>query len=221
MVAGVAAGLVLAGCGSSGQSGESSAPVPVESGSASGAVAADDVQPCPSGPPLTAGEGLAEGRFDEDDGAFGTLYNETGVTVWVRADGPGPSGDGDWCALDAGRGAAFGGGEVLNMDVTTAPESRAGTSIHVNDPWLGLPKVKTYYERPGFGWCGARDEPRYLDTGGLEENEENWLNGKEQGSVVVKRHPDSKSIAREWIGTDKADDWARIDLHVKALGTCG
>ena len=218
MIVGIATGLVLVGCGSSGQSAESSvAPsVPVESAGTSGAVAAEGDQPCRSGPPLTAGEGLAAGQFDKDDGVFGTVYNETGSTLWVKAWG----GNEKWCRLDAGRGGAFGAGEHVNLLVSTGTRDTPGIRIYAWDPYLmGLPKVKTMYWTSSNSICG--DGESWLDTGGLEENEENWLNGTEQGSVVVKRHPDSKSIAREWIGTSKADDWARIDLYVKSIGTCG
>ena len=211
VVAAMAAGVVLAGCGSSGQSGESSAPV--ESASASGAVAS--AEECRSGPPISPQSGRT---LDKHDGVFGTLYNETGSTLWVSMDwNVGET----WCRLDAGRGAAFGAAEFINLlvSVGNGSDSYPGVRIFVNDPeWFFLPKVKTSYEASDRRLC-YQDQSE-LDTGGLEENEENWLNGKVQGSVEVKRFPDSKAIAREWIGTSKADDWARIDLHVKQIGVC-
>ena len=218
VIAAMAAGALLAGCGSSGQSTESSAvptpPPPVESASASGSVAAADSQACRSGPPISPPEGYT---FDEDDGVFGTLSNETGSTLWVSMDwNLGTS----WCRLDAGRGAAFGAGKFINLRVSVGNGSASypGVTIYATDPWIGSPKVKTQYETSTGGIC-QRDQS-ILDTGSLEENEENWLNGKAQGSIEVKRLPDSKAIAREWTGTSKADDWARIDLRIRQMGVC-
>ena len=216
VIVGIATGLVLVGCGSSGGSGGSaSTAASVESASASGAVAVEGDQPCRSGSPLTAGEGLADGRFDKDDGVFGTVYNETGSTLWVKS-----WGNEKWCRLDAGRGGAFGAGEYINLLVSTGTRDTPGIRIYAWDPyWMGLPQVKTMYLTSSNSICGNGES--WLDTGPLEEEDEDRLNGTEQGSVDVKRHSDSKSIAREWIGTSKADDWARIDLNVRSIGRCG
>ena len=227
VVAAVAAGVVLAGCGSSGQSGESSAPV--ESASASGAVAS--AEECPANSPV---RGSLKGRMyaGADDGVFGHIYNTTGSQLWVwgpRKDAAAP------CLLNPGKGASFGfphppyekanwvptnlGTGWIMFLVTSSPDSDApGTVIGVLDLMYGYPKGLSVYRTAGGSTCPS-DNVEFR-TDGLSEGQEYRLKGNSQGSVLVKRLDDNEEIAREWMQTSDADDWARLDLNVESIGRC-
>ena len=59
-----------------------------------------------------------------------------------------------------------------------------------------------------------------MKTDGLSEGQEYRLKGNSQGSVLVKRLDDNEVIAREWMQTSDANDWARLDLYVESIGRC-
>ena len=237
VVTAMAAGVVLAGCGSSGQSAESSAPV--ESASGVGAPASADE--CPANAPV---RGLLKGRLEGDDGVFGHVYNSTGDTLWVWSqvkDSPTP------CRLAPGKGASFASdsveveskdaawvpprkeaqseGDLSRIDrfwilVTGSAEATApGVAVGLVDPLMARPDAVSIYRSPGGGTCASDNVALY--TGGLSENREYRLKGNSQGSVLVKRLSDSKEIAREWMpGNTDTDDWARLDLYVESIGRC-
>ncbi len=236
VVAGLVAGLVLVGCGSTGGSGESS--VSVDSSSVAGAPAAS-TDDCAANSPV---RGLLKGKLDSDDGVFGHVYNRTPNTLWVWSEWKDATAP---CRLLPGQGASFaaktgepesasryapwriapsqGQGDdagALWLLVTAANDSSSpGVALKLYDPtWWGYPSVKSRYRTASGGKCGS---DAFLDTGDLKENAEYRLKGDEQGSVLVKRLADSKEIAREWMpGNTNTDDWARIDLNVESIGKC-
>ena len=229
VVAAMAAGVVLAGCGSSGQSAESSAPV--ESASASGAVAS--AEECPANSPVR-GSLKGDVGWRSYDGVFGHIYNTTGSQMWVwgpRKDAAAP------CLLNPGKGASFGfagppddkanwvptsvkafSGLIVFL-VTSSPDSDApGTMIGVSDPEMDYPDAASIYRTAGGSRCKSDDVA--LRTGSMREGQEYRLKGNSQGSVLVKRLDDNEEIAREWMQTSKANDWARLDLYVESIGRC-
>ena len=231
VVAAMAAGVVLAGCGSSGQSAESSAPV--ESASASGAVAS--AEECPANSPV---RGILKGDvgWASYNGVFGHIYNTTGSPLWVwsqRKDAGAP------CLLNPGKGASFGFAGppkeeatwvprhdfllvsnhwILFLVTSSAASDAPGTMIGVFDPDIGYPNAASIYRTAGGSSCEGDDVG--LETDGLSEGQEYRLKGNSQGSVLVKRLDDNEVIAREWMQTSDADDWARLDLYVESIGRC-
>lgn len=219
----------LAACGSSGESATPTASV--ESATASGAVAS--VEACPEGAPA---RGILRGDLFSGDGAFGTIRNDTGGTLWlwsVKRDVATP------CRLDAGKGAGYASrtvGTVYSSGVapwvpdgwepgvfwvlaTSSPDMNSpGVALGALDPYIGTPSAGSVYRAPNGSRC-ERDDVT-LKTGALGEDREYRLKGDSQGSVLVKRFPDSAPIAREWTGDSKADDWARLDFSVSQIGRC-
>ena len=228
----MAAGVMLTGCGSSGQSTESSAvpTPPVESASGSGAPAS--AEECPANSPV-------RGRLKGDvsplsyNGVFGHVYNNTGSTVWIWSQDRAATSP---CRLSPGKGASYGGPSQPRMTedaawvpggarglfwllLTSSQDSGApGTAVAVYDPPVGYPDAVSVYTTAGGSRCD-RDDVR-LETGGLSEGQEYRLKGNSQGSVLVKRLDDNEGIAREWMQTSDADDWARMDLFVESIGRC-
>ena len=230
----VAAGVLLAGCGASTSS------IPVESGTASGAPAALTHTPCRAGPP--ARSGLLGTEDIGHDGVVGTLRNGSDAPIFVRG-----LTDSFSCMLDPGQGVAFAGSSFaasidefpglprwfpngksknfLEVDlpilVTSSREANApGVVIMPQDPRMGRPSVWTLYRTESGATCPTAEG--VLDTGGLSEGQEYVLAGPAPGEVVVKRLNDDKNVVREWSGSSnsKVDDWARIDLTVKRIGSC-
>lgn len=219
---------VVAGCGSSGQSATPTASV--ESATDAGAPASGDE--CPANSPL---RGILKGYLQADDGVFGHIYNNTDGTLWLwsqRKDDKSP------CRLEPGKGASFGAAQegidsnklspwIPDPDwvriwilMTTSPDTSApGVAVGLSDPpdWRSA-NASSVYRTAAGGRC-TRDDVQ-LKTGGLSEDQEYRLKGSSQGSVLVKRLPDNKEIAREWTDTSAADDWARIDLYVESIGSC-
>ena len=233
---GAALSISLTACGSSTDTSSSPTPtVAVESQSASGAVAS--AEECPANSPV---RGLLRGDLDGDDGVFGHVYNRTASTLWVWSqsrDATAP------CRLLPGQGASFAStsveldspdapwvprrGEPSEVDlspkgrywilVTESSEAAAsGVALGVRDPQIGRPTAVSIHRSPGGATCASDNVA--LSTGGLREDQEYRLKGNSQGSVLVKRLKDSRSIAQEWIGRE--DDWARIDLSVESIGRC-
>ena len=229
-------GLAAAGCGSSGATAPAAS---VESATQSGAVASADA--CPANSPV---RGILKGELDEHDGVMGHIYNRTGAAVWVWSElksnatpcrlepGAGasfasgmdhrpPRGDGDW-ALYASFFPRANEAEITTsywMLVTSSPDSSSpGIAIGVKDPSIQQPIVRSTY-RTAQGSACDRDNV-LLRTDRLDENQEYRLKGSSQGDVLVKRFDDNAGIAKEWTGTDKSSDWARIDLSVDGFGTC-
>ena len=227
VVAAMAAGVVLAGCGSSGQSAESSAPV--ESASASGAVAS--AEECPANSPV---RGILKGDVSamSYNGVFGHIYNTTDSPLWVWSqdrDAASP------CLLNPGKGASFGSASEPRMTsdaawvpsgdsrfwllLTSSRDSSApGTAVSVYDPPVGYPTSQSVYRTASGSSCESDDVT--LKTDGLSEGQEYRLKGNSQGSVLVKRLDDNEVIAREWMQTSDANDWARLDLYVESIGRC-
>ena len=233
---GAALSISLTACGSSTDTSSSPTPtVAVESQSASGAVAS--AEECPANSPV---RGILAVSKVYDDGVFGHVYNNTGSPVWVwsqRKDAASP------CLLSPGKGASFGSASPPGSDdapwvpsrtriefqdqftdqfwilVTSSPDSNApGTAVGVVDPNVGYPDAVSIYTTAGGSRCDG--DKRQLRTAGLKENREYRLKGNSQGSVLVKRLDDNEVIAREWMQTSDADDWARLDLYVESIGRC-
>lgn len=228
----VAAGVLLAGCGSS-----ASSPAPVDASIASGIPAAAG-EPCAPGPPAS---GVLNVVGDPDfDGVVGSLRNYTGQTLWVRGQT-----SMDPCRLDEGRSAAFAGPDGKNtvpgwakfkgdssflpagdpswviLLVSRGPElSAPGVLVALIDPIISRPSAFSVYRTAAGDVCPTAKGP--LDTGGISENGEYTLAGPAPGQVVIKRLPDSKEAVHEWAGKDSGnlDDWARMDVTVMALGSC-
>ena len=220
---------VVAGCGSSGQSATPTASV--ESASESGAVAS--IEACPEGPPA---RGLLKGDLNSGDGAFGTIRNNTGSTVWlwsVKRDVTTP------CRLDTGKGASYASrtvGDVYPTSraawvpqgsspgmfyilVSSSPDVNSpGVALGVLDPYIGTPSAASVYRTPAGATCPTATGE--LSTGGLSEDREYRLQGPAPGNVLVKRFRDNKSTAREWTGQSNSDDWAIIDFYVDQIGRC-
>lgn len=228
--------VVLAGCGSSGTTAPAAS---VETASESGAVASADT--CPANSPV---RGILKGELDGHDGVMGHIYNRTGAPVWVwselksnatpcrlepgagasfasRMDHRPPRGSADWDAFASWRPRAN-EAEINTsywMLVTSSPDaSSPGIAIGVKDPDVVQPIVRSTY-RTAQGSACDRDNVM-LRTDRLGENQEYRLKGSSQGDVLVKRFGDDARIAKEWTGTDKSSDWARIDLTVDGFGIC-
>ena len=227
----IATAVVLAGCGTTSDGAAQSASV--QSASASGEVASADI--CPANSPV---RGILKGVVDDDDGAFGHVYNKTGGTLWVWSqDGQGP------CQLPRDAGASFAGNtadyQELNLDsmapwrprgdidveesywvlITSGPERDApGVAVGINDPYIMQPLARSVYRTASGGICSSDNvmftSSRLGEDGGYR------LKGRSQGNVRVKRLPDNAAIAREWTGLSRTDDWARMDLYVEAIGQC-
>ena len=215
---GAALSISLTACGSWTDTSSSPTPtVSVESQSASGAVAS--AEECPANSPV---RGILKGSVPKFyyDGVFGHVYNSIDSPVWVwgqRRDGWSPSP----CRLNPGKGASFGAAsaEQFLILVTSSPDSDApGTMVGVFDPPAGYPTAESVYRTAGGSRCD-RDNVT-LETDGLSEGQEYRLKGNSQGSVLVKRLPDDGAIAREWMQTSDANDWARLDLYVESIGRC-
>lgn len=236
VVAGVAAGLVLAGCGSPGQSGESAAPV--ESESASGEVATY-FGDCPEGHP--ARDALAgvtyPGRSSAaHDGVVGTIYNDTTNTIRVMSDSVNDNGS---CSLKPGKNTMFAGSmgkretrywlsplEVDNYGemfwVYLYSEGQEGvTAVGFWDPNSGDPQVFASERKYSTGEaCPPGEKP--ATTGEMEEGFADSLTGDAIGALWVTRLRDDKDVARQGTGWDgwAVNDWARVDLRVYELGKC-
>lgn len=194
-------------------------------------------------PGQLAGARHPQGELDGNDGVLGHVYNRTGATVWVWSELKSNSAP---CRLEPGAGASF----ASRMDhrppkgtdwdafaswrpraneaepntsywilVTSSPDaSSGGIAIGLKDPEIVQPIVRSTYRQAQGSPCD-RDNV-IMKTDRLSENQEFRLKGSSQGDVLVKRYGDSAVIAKEWTGTDKSSDWARIDLFVDGFGTC-
>jgi len=218
--------LALTGCGSA----QTSAPAAsLESASQSGAVASADA--CPANSPV---RGILKGDMSalSYNGVFGQVYNNTGSTVWIWSQ---DKADTAPCRLSPGEGASFGSASEPRMTsdaawvpsgdsrfwllLTSAQDPNSpGTAVAVYDPPVGYPDAVSVYRTAGGGICDSDNVQ--LKTAGLSEGQEYRLKGNSQGSVLVKRLDDNEGIAREWMQTSDADDWARIDLFVESVGRC-
>lgn len=211
VIAALALGTVLAGCGSSGQTADPT--VSVESADASGGVAADDGIACPSGPPARGV--MVINAFDDQHGVVGQIYNESGATLWLWSrKWPGI------CQLDAGRSAGFAVGSSAVITVSSVQDygKSPGIGIRIEDTPGLSPAVTTWFQRPNLSRCESNKSE--VKTVGLKEDSEQMLEGVAQGSVLVTRLPNSKEINREWLPSGNADNFSRIDLYVKAVGIC-
>ena len=220
---------LISACGSST---DSSAPTAsLESATASGAIAS--IETCPDGAPA---RGLLKGRLDASDGAFGTIRNNTGSTLWLwsglrTATTP--------CRLEPGQGAGYASittGTVYDpynakwvpsgvepgffwVLATTSPDGTSpGVAMGVLDPPIGTPSAASVFRTSAGATCASDNV--VLKTGALSEEREYRLRGNSQGDVLVKRFRDSKNIAREWTSTSDADDWARFDFTIDQVGRC-
>ncbi len=227
--------LALTGCGSA----QTSAPAAsLETASQSGAVASADA--CPANSPV---RGILKGELDGNDGVLGHVYNRTGAAVWLWSE---RKSNASPCRLDPGAGASF----ASRMDhrppmgadwdafaswrprvneaepntsywilVTPSPDAASGgIAIGLKDPDVVQPIARSTY-RTAQGSACQRDDVM-IRTARLDENKEFRLKGSSQGDVLVKRYDDNAAIAKEWTGTDKSSDWARIDLYVDGFGSC-
>ena len=226
---GAALSISLTACGSSTDTSSSPTPtVSVESQSASGAVAS--AEECPANSPV---RGPLLGALVAPNGVYGHVYNRTGRTIYIHSQA------GGWCRVEPDKGASFASTTDLNkgegrfpfapwrlsddyetwlwMLVTYWPDNRTeGVAIGIEDPRAGWPTAASIYREEDGGIC-ERDN-NMLKTFRLFENDEYRLKGSTQGSVLIKRLPDSKGIAREWMpGHTNTDDWARIDVFVEAV----
>ena len=237
VIAGMAMGLVLVGCGSSGGSGGSASPAPVDSAAGPGEVARE-ISECPANSPV---RGPLLDKLEKYNGVFGHVYNQTSVRITIISQ------EGDDCWLDPGKGASYAGTSDLNkgerrfsstyapwrpsavddgdgetwlwMLVTPYPDyGVSGMAIGMDDPRAGWPSAGSIYRESNGRVC--RKDDVLLQTNGLSEGGEYRLSGSSQGSVLVKRLEDSERIAREWMpGHTNTDDWARIDLYIERVPT--
>ena len=237
IIASVVVGLGLAGCGSSGQSAESptQSSAPVESISASGAVATYFGE-CPEGHP--ARDALSavtfEGRSSAaHDGVVGTIYNDTEQPIEVRTDmlGSCDLGPGKNTMFAASMGEREGRYYLVPREVEdynkmfwlylSSPTTTGETAVGFLDPNTGEPRVFASQRSavtqaacpPGQGVKSSGD----LYPGGAERFVDTSI-----GYLMAKRWPDDKNVARQGTGWDgwAVNDWARIDLVVHRVGTC-
>lgn len=231
----IAAGLLLTGYGSA----EVAAPAaPVESSSASGAVASGDV--CPQGAPA---RGMFRGRYwgiNYSDGVLGHVYNQTSSPIWLWSE---QKTDPTPCRVDPGQGASFAATTGRDMDTkdaaswrgtrwwkgvdgghfwmlaTASPDpSSPGVAIGLDDPFSAKPQAYSVY-RTAAGTACASDDVMF-QSARLSEGDEYRLKGGSQGDVLVKRLDDNKEVAVEWTDSWHARDWARLDIFVDAIGRC-
>jgi hypothetical protein len=195
----LAAGVFLAGCGST-----TSSPPPVESTSQSGGVAAAAGN-CLVGAP-------AQGQFrefdDEYDGIVGTISNDTGSAIDIGRLGARDAA----CVLAPGQGVAF-AARPTEAFYAYLPGQGKGTVVTVYDPPMGYPRADVAAYAAGK-WCGTTETSSFLGEG------ESWgTDTALSGDVSVKRLPDSADAAREWSGSSgHVDDWARIDIRIERVG---
>jgi len=203
IIAGLASGLLLAGCGST-----ASTPAPVEAGSQTGEMAAASAD-CPLGPP-------AQGQFQVysgmgNDGVVGSIYNDTMQTIDIghrsSVDKP--------CALKPGERMAFSASSPYGEAFFAVRQgANVGALVTVSDPSVGYPSasVSGFSGRDG---CGAEDS-----SPGLREGQEWRSSYLASGAVTIKRLSDDGAAARQWSGIDswKVDDWARMDIRIERLG---
>ena len=211
VIAAIAAGVALSGCGSSG---EAAVPVAsVESADSSGGVAEASEWTCPSGPPARGV--LTINTFDAGHGVVGQLYNETGSTLWVWSRKmPG------FCQLEAGRSTGFAVGSSAVFTVTAERnfEKAPGVGIRIEDKEVLSPRVSTFFQRASLSRCAS--DGAELEAVLPQGDSEELLEGVAQGSVLAKRLPDNDDIAREWLTSGASDNFSRIDLFIRAIGTC-
>jgi hypothetical protein len=230
LTAALAAGLLLAGCGAT-----ASTPAPVESESASGAVAGT-VADCKEGPPAE----LFKAKTYSHDGVVGTMRN-TGtrdLVVALATEWPGTPEDPKTprCYLAPGKGVVFAlGGGATYREVTgrfvvydrewydlpaDSPEksrhSRNGTAIALSDPLMGRVEVNVggYDVKGRTAFCPVEEDTRHF----LEGFEYPFMDG----GARFKRLKDDKAAAREWTGINagNVDDWARVDIQIARTGGC-
>ena len=216
VLVGGAVALLLSACGQA-----STATAPVESASASGAIASADR--CPEGPPAR-GSLTDNGYGYGDDGVVGTVRNQTGAAVWIT------SGTNQTpCLLEAGKGVVYSGNIRAEIFVSETTEDRTGTNIRLEDPDLGYPFANVHgfqegTDEEGISFsnyaCGAG-----YRTDGFAEGESRDFEATDgagyTGKVTVTRLPDDEAAANEYTGsTTGTDDWARMDVTVSALGYC-
>ena len=210
----IAALAALAGCGSSGQSGPSSeSSAPVESASASGAVAGDSR--CQPGPPAYWKLRSEPSNADTDDGVVGAVYNDTSKPIGVKTE----SADGHPCRLDPGSRAAFMGRESFVVQIYAYDDLGAPRSeLRLTDPyWWGGPSA----EFEGPRWRETCPQRGRWGVDDMREGTGATLGDTAGAGVVeVKRLNDDKNTAIEWSGTTSAGDWARIDIRVKSAPVC-
>ncbi|TEX49939.1 MAG: hypothetical protein B7C55_12525 [Actinomycetales bacterium mxb001] len=209
--------LALSACGSSGTTAESSAPV--ESITASGAVAGNEPA-CQPGPPAQAPLSFTRNpdSWTNKDGFVGTIGNDSGETLWVSFHHIG-----SWCRLDAGTRAAYAYSTSSGYNgIYVVDESGQGSAIEIIDPPMGWPRiiVASHIRDSECAWgSGKREEAR---SGFFYEDDEKTVEAGGAGKVTVKRLPDDEGAAREWSGdsSGKTDDWARMDLTIREVGSC-
>ena len=116
--------------------------------------------------------------------------------------------------------ANFYGVDSAILVTPSSDRGAPGVAIAPLDPTMGRPWVWTVYRTESGATCPTAEG--VLDTGGLSEGQEYVLAGPAPGEVVVKRLNDDKDAVRQWSGSSdsKVDDWARIDLTVKRIGSC-
>ena len=195
------AGLALTACRSAASTAEP--PAPVESVTASGAVAADGPD-CAIGPP--ARSPLNKVYYD-NDGVVGTIYNEAVGPIWVKF-----SDQGETCRINKGQSAVYAVAEEGTLNIW-ADKNGGGyrTDIYVADrTFAGVlvkgpgPCSKTQSESEG----GVGTKFVVGDSGVIGENLP-YQNGREQA-------------VREYTGVDSmyVDDWVRLDFRVSYLTSC-
>jgi len=238
LIAGLAVGLALSGCGSAGRSGESSAPV--ESVSASGEVVGGSgiVKECPEGHPARGVLSAVTfpGRSSAaHDGVVRTIYNDTDHTIGVDSDGTGEIS----CFLNPGRNTMFAGSmgvresRSVHMphEVKEASEMfwlylsarmhQGVTAVGFLDPNRGEPQVFASQRVSNLHSACPPDE-KPTSTGEMEQASHEALTGDAIGALWIERLRDDKNVARQGTGWDgwAVNDWARIDLRVYELGSC-
>lgn len=214
---------LLAGCGSTATTAETSAPVTSES--AAGAVASADS--CPQGPPARAP--LISGATGPD-GVVGVVVNSTAAPIWVwNASNP----DSkyrlerwlDPCQLAPGDRAAFASWKDATLYASVTRNNRVGTRIHLYDPAIGYPGAQvTGFKESTRTVTNCGTEPRDSDhtfSEGESRDYEASNGAGYSGKVTVVRLPDDEAAANQYSGTPVGtDDWARMDVTVYALGSC-
>ena len=78
--------------------------------------------------------------------------------------------------------------------------------------------MATFFQRASLSRCAS--DGAELEVVLPQGDSEELLEGVAQGSVLAKRLPDSDDIAREWLTSGASDNFSRIDLYIRALGTC-
>ena len=204
----LAAGVLLAGCGSA-----ASTPAPVESSPSGGEVAAS-VPDCPEGAPARDG---FQSRTSEFNGVVGTLYNDTGEELQVTA-----VRSGTVCRLAAGRSVVFADGRLEREIQDPNDQKRASyivkspsgaeAEVQLTDPNYGRPWGDVFVPRK-YASCTSEG------TGWLAEGETWEKDTAQLGHVRITRLDDDADAARRWSGTDSwtVDDWQRIDVRFLRL----